>query len=112
MACAILSRHQRRCTLSSEKSPLEPWLSRLDEHLNKGRYSRYTSQRRTAVASRFLAYLNRLKVSLEIATPSNVDRYLHDELRLYWQRHHCAAESMSRWRYSRTVGTYMLVRVV
>src|SRR2546422_5700246 len=104
MVCAILRRHQRRCTLSFEKSLNESWLSRLEEHLNRGRYSPYTARRRTAVASRFLAYLNKRKVAIEAVEPSHVDRYLLNELRLYRQRHQCPPESINRWRYSHTSG--------
>lgn len=98
--------------MSSEESPKEFWLSRLNEHLNKGRYSPYTTRRRTSVANRFLEYLNERKVAVEAVEPSHVAHYLQKELRLYCQGHQGAPGSINRWRYSHTHGIYMLMRLV
>src|SRR5436189_4454775 len=98
--------------MTSEKSSNGSWLSRLKEHLNKGRYSAYTVIRRTAVANHFLEYLSKRNIAVEAVEPSHIDRYLLNELRLYRQRHQCSPESISRWRYSHTAGIYMLVRLV
>lgn len=95
--------------MSSEESS---WLSRLKEHLNKGRYSLYTAQRRMVVATRFLAYLIKQKVSVEAVEPSNVDHYVQNELRLYRKRHRQPPKSIRRWQHLHTVGIHMLVRLV
>lgn len=97
--------------MSSKEFPNDSWLSQLEEHLRKGRYSPYTTRCRIAVASRFVSYLKGAVV-LETIEPSDVDQYLREELRLYRQRHRRAPRSMDRWRHRQTAGVYMLLRLI
>jgi len=98
--------------LISQQSPNEYWLSHLQEHLKQERYCPQAAQRCTAVARRFLTYLNKRHIAVEVTEPSNVNLYLQNELRLFRQHHQRAPGSMVGWRTSHTRGIHMLLRLV
>jgi integrase/recombinase XerD len=103
--------------MSSEKSAGEFWLSQLEEHLRRGRYSPEATQRVTAVSTAFLTFLSKRHIGIEAAKPTDIKRYLLHALRHYRKRHGRdpkslrAPKSFQWWRYSYTTGIYMLLRL-
>jgi len=104
--------------LSSKKSSVEFWLSQLEEHLKRERYSPQAVQRGTVVARDFLTYLDKQRIAVESVESTDVTLYLRDALRLYQRRHgHTpkslhAPKSFQWWRYSHTTSINMLLRLM
>lgn len=96
----------------SQQSPNEYWLSDLEEHLRRERYSPQAGRRCIAVAGRFLTYLNKRHMAVEATEPADVGLYLQNELRLFRQHHRRAPGSLVGWRGSHTRGIHMLLRLV
>lgn len=90
----------------------ESWLSRLVNHLENEKYCSQAAKRCTAVAKRFLSYLEKRCITVEAAQPSDVELYLRSELRLYRERHGRSPASTSGWCCSHTNGVHMLLRLV
>jgi len=104
--------------LSSKNSSVKFWLSQLEEHLKRERYSPQAVQRGTVVARDFLTYLDKHRIMVESVEPADVTLYLADALRLYQRRHgHTpkslhAPKSFQWWRYSHTTSINMLLRLM
>ncbi len=104
--------------MSSEKSTNEFWLSQLEEHLSRERYSPQAAQRGNVVGRAFLTYLSKRHVAVEVVTPTDITLYLQQALRLYRRRHRHNPQwlhdpkSSLWWRYSHTTSIYMLLRLV
>lgn len=104
--------------MSSESSPIQFWLSELEGHLSRERYSPQATQRVTAVGRDFLTYISKRDIPVEAVKPKNITRYLQHALRFYRRRHRRDPESLHApksfqfWRYSHTTGIYMLLRLV
>jgi len=103
----------RRCTLTSQQSQNDSWLSRLEDHLKRARYSPQVARRCAVRARQFLAYLHKRHIVLEATQPSDVNLYLRNKLELFRQRHQRAPKSpMVDWRSSHAAGIHMLLRLV
>src|SRR6516162_8227349 len=83
----------RRCTLTSQQSQNDSWLSRLEDHLKRARYSPQVARRCAVRARQFLAYLHKRHIVLEATQPSDVNLYLRNKLELFRQRHQRAPKS-------------------
>jgi integrase/recombinase XerD len=104
--------------LSSAKSSVEFWLSQLEQHLKRERYSPQALHHSTGVARDFLTYLEKRRIAVQAVEPIDVTLYLQNALRLYQQRHgHSpkslhAPKSFQWWRYSHTTSINMLLHLV
>ena len=93
------------------QSTNEQILFRLEEHLKQEEYCRKTFQRWTEVARRFLRYLDKRHIAIEVAEPSHINSYLTSELRLFRQRYHRSPYPIRLWRNSHAGGIRMLLRL-
>lgn len=101
-----------------EKSRNEFWLSQLEDHLNRERYSVVTVQQSRIICREFLSCLSKREIALEAARPTDIAHYLRYALRRYQGRHQrCpvslnAPKSLQWWRYSHTTSILRLLRLV
>ena len=101
-----------------EKSTNEFWLSQLEEHLNREKYSQQASQQSRTISREFLSYLSRRQIAVEVVKPTDITRYLRYALRRYRGRHQRdpkslnAPKSFQWWKYSHTTSIYRLLRSV
>ena len=104
--------------MSLETSSVEFWLSQVEEHLKRKRYSPQAVQRSTVVVRDFLTYLNKQRIAVESVEPADLTLYLRDALRLYQRRQGRTPKSLHAprssqwWRYSHTASINMLLRLV
>jgi hypothetical protein len=56
-----------------EKSRNESWLSQLEEHLNRERYSREAMEQSRMVCREFLSYLSKRRVAVEEVKSTDVE---------------------------------------
>ena len=99
--------------MTSQQSQNDSWLSRLEDHLKRARYSPQVARRCAVRARQFLAYLHKRHIVLEATQPSDVNLYLRNKLELFRHRHQRAPKSpMVDWRSSHAAGIHMLLRLV
>jgi integrase/recombinase XerD len=87
------------------------WLSTLEDHLNKERYSSSTVGHRVAAARDFLAFLDKQRIAVTAVRPATVDRYLNIAHRRY-RRLQGHPPQYKGWRRTHTDGIHMLLRLV
>lgn len=97
--------------MPDSSSRYELWLSKMRAHLKEERYSARTSLSHLAVARDFLMFLDTQCVEVEGARASSVERYLGHSERTYRRRHGRAPNDRS-WRFRRSSGVHMLLRLV
>jgi len=97
--------------MPDSSSRYELWLSKMRAHLEEERYSARTSLSHLAVARDFLIFLDTQRVEVEAARASSVERYLGRAERTY-RRRHGRAPSDRTWRFRRSSGVHMLLRLV
>lgn len=101
-----------------EQSRNESWVSQLEEHLNRERYSREAIQQSRTVAREFLSYLNKRQIAVEAVKPREITGYLRCALQQYRGRHQHDPKSLNApnsfqwWKYSHTTSIYRLLRLV
>lgn len=88
-----------------------PWIERLAHHLKVEEYSRPTTQKRLAVARRFLHYLGKQGVDAVAAATEHEKAFLIDRLKAYRKRHGREPDDLSGWRWGQTSGIHMAMRV-
>jgi site-specific recombinase XerD len=86
------------------------WLSKLGNHLAEGRFAASTSQGYVCIARHFLIFLARQRIAVGDAALAHVEQYLQQAERRY-RRHHGHSPEYRCWRYSRTGGIHMLLRL-
>ena len=86
--------------------------AQLEAHLRKERYESGVIARHGAVAERFLRYLTKQSISIEVVQPTHVSRYLQCELRRFRKQYGHAPQGIGSWRAARTSGIHHLLRVV
>jgi integrase/recombinase XerD len=93
--------------LSSHQS----WLSTLEDHLNKERYSSNTVGHRITAARNFLAFLDKQRIAVSAVQPATVDCYLSIA---HWRyrRLHGHPPQYKGWRRTHTDGIHMFLRLV
>ena len=97
--------------MPDSSSRYELWLSKMRAHLKEERYSVRTSLSHLAVARDFLIFLDTQRVEVEAARASSVERYLGHAERTH-RRRHGRAPSDRTWRFRRSSGVHMLLRLV
>ena len=101
-----------------EKFRNESWLSQLEEHLNREKYSPEAIQQSRMVCREFLSYLSKRQIAVEGVKSTDIERYLQYALQRYRGRHHCdpksldAPKSFQWWKYSHTTSIHGLLRLV
>jgi site-specific recombinase XerD len=98
--------------MSSHRPCSEPSLSRLESHLKSEGYTQGSRSNCLSEARRFLEYLAERDIAVEAAAPSEVSRYLRQELRRYRQRHGHPPGSVHNWRGVHASYVSMLLGVV
>ena len=87
-----------------------PWIERLAHHLKVEEYSLPTTQKRLAVARRFLHYLGKQGVDVVAAAIEHEKTFLIHRLEAYRKRHGRGPSDLSGWRWGQTSGIHMVVR--
>jgi site-specific recombinase XerD len=96
--------------MSDRRFQHELWLSKMRDHLKDEQYAVRTAQTCLLVARRFLASLEAQRVEVDAVRPSEVERYLRIAEKQY-RRRHGHGPGYRSWRYARTCGIHMLLRV-
>jgi integrase/recombinase XerD len=97
--------------MSNPLSSHQAWLSILEDHLNKERYSSNTVGHRITTAREFLAFLDKQRIAASAVQPATVERYLNIAHRRY-RRLHGHPPHYTGWRRTHTDGIHMLLRLV
>lgn len=103
--------------MSIQKPSMQFWLSKLEEHLNRERYSQVATRQDISVGRTFLTHLSKQRIAVEEVKPTHITAYLQHAARLYRQRHHHDPRSLHAprceqwWRYSHTTPIHMLLRL-
>lgn len=87
-------------------------IEQLKAHLVAGRYAAAIQQLYPALAQRFLDFLESKNVAIEAACPSDIERFLQRELRLYRNRHGQLPRHPRQWRWRYTRPIHMALRLV
>lgn len=98
--------------MSDLQTKHETLLSKLEQHLVAERYCVHIRNRYLAVAANFLRFLDRRRIRVEAAKPTDISTYLQCELRRF--RHHRGHSPLSLrgWEASHTSGIHQLLRWV
>ena len=88
-----------------------PWIERLAHHIMVEEYSLPTTQKRLAVARRFLHYLGKQGVDVVAAATAHEKAFLIHRLKAYRKRHGREPNDLSGWRWGQTSGIHMVMRV-
>jgi integrase/recombinase XerD len=91
---------------------IDPYLARLQDHLESNQYSPKVADRCVAVAGYFLRFLKKNDVTAETAQPDHVQAYLRKALSTYGRLHGHPPPIEAGWRCSHTNGIHMLLRLV
>ncbi|MBP0625391.1 site-specific integrase [Cupriavidus consociatus] len=67
--------------------------------------------RQSAVARKFLRYIEQRGLAIAAVQPAHVTMYLRCELRRFGRRHGCTPRSLEHWRASHTAGIHQLLRM-
>src|SRR6204780_718111 len=97
--------------MSNPLSSHQVWLSTLEDHLNKERYSSSTVGHRVTTVREFLAFLNKQRLAVSAVQPATVERYLNIARGRY-RRLHGHPPQYESWRRTHTDGIHMLLRLV
>ena len=97
--------------MSNPLSSHQAWLSILEDHLHKERYSSSTVGHRITTARNFLAYLDKQRIAVSAVQPATVERYLNIAHRGY-RRQHGHPPQYKSWRRTHTDGIHMLLRLI
>ena len=89
----------------------QAWLSILEDHLNKERYSSSTVGHYLAAVRNFLAFLEKQRIDVSAVQAATVDRYLNIAHGRY-RRLHGHPPQFKGWRRTHTDGIHMLLRLV
>jgi integrase/recombinase XerD len=93
------------------RSSNDAWLKQLTAHLKNERYGRTVMRNYTAAVNRFLVYLERKRVAVESAQPSDVESYL-TALRFYRRYRRRRGRVSDGLRKLHRTAIHMLMRVV
>ena len=97
--------------MSNPLSSHQAWLSTLEDHLNKERYSSNTVGHRLTTVRDFLAFLDKQRIAVSAVQPATVERYLNIAHGRY-RRQHGHPPQYKGWRRTYTDGIHMLLRLV
>lgn len=97
--------------MSNPLSSHQAWLSTLEDHLNKERYSSNTVGHRLTTVRDFLAFLDKQRIAVSAVQPATVERYLNIAHGRY-RRQHGHPPQYKGWRRTYTDGVHMLLRLV
>jgi integrase/recombinase XerD len=98
--------------MSTRKSEIALQLEQFRIHLQTERYSSRVQQLYLAVARRFLGWFERKGLALEEIQPSNIEDFVHRELRTFRRRHGGQPRHLCQWRCRRTGPVRMFLRCV
>lgn len=87
-------------------------VEQLKAHLVAERYAAAIQQLYPALAQRFLDFLESKNVAIEAACPSDIERFLQRELRVYRNRHGQLPRHPRQWRWRYTRPIHMALRLV
>jgi integrase/recombinase XerD len=97
--------------MSDQQTKHQALLSKLEQHLVVERYSVRIRNRYLAVAANFLRFLDRRRISVKTAMPTDVSAYLGCELRRFRRNRGHSPLSLRGWRASHTTGIHQLLRL-
>jgi integrase/recombinase XerD len=98
--------------MPSQNASIEPWLTRLEAHLQNERYSPGIVRWYVTVAARFLSYIQKHTINVRAVQTETVCSFVRNRLRIYRRRHGRSPKDMGGWRSSETSGIQMLLRLV
>lgn len=90
----------------------QTYLEHLAQHLKNNSYSTSATQKRMAVAGRFLSYLRARGIAPEAATATEEQSFLDSRLKKYGKRHNRPPRDLAAWRWEHTHGIHMVMRLV
>lgn len=90
----------------------QTYLEHLAQHLKNNSYSTSATQKRMAVAGRFLSYLRARGIAPEAATATEEQSFLDYRLKKYGKRHNHPPRDLGAWRWEHTHGIHMVMRLV